>query len=211
MHLEEILLEKLGEHTPENVEELVIDGLINEPFLTEENKKVLEHYNNLVHLSMNELGLTQLINFPKLPHLQILELKKNKLKGHDLHLITELYPKLYKLKLTNNMIDNINLLKPINNSNIEKIEIIGNPFIKTKKYRSEVFDLLHNIVIVDGEIKTGQDIDTTDYDEEDEEEGESSELYSQSYDRDEGEDDEDEDDFDEYQYGRKHSSKHKAY
>ena len=169
LQFEQLLPEKLGEHNPEEVEELIIDGLLKVPVFTEEHKKVLEHYNNLVHLSMNDLGLEQFDNFPKLPLLETLELSNNKLKCEDLNLIVSLYPKLYKIKLSHNKIEKKELLTPLNSTTVEKIEIKDNPFVKGENYREEIFDILPNIVIVDDQTKSGQEVDTTHYDEEEEE------------------------------------------
>ena len=169
LQFEQLLPEKLGEHNPEEVEELISDGLLKVPVFTEEHKKVLEHYNNLVHLSMNDLGLEQLYNFPKLPLLETLELSNNKLKCEDLNLIVSLYPKLYKIKLSHNKIEKKEVLTPLNSTTVEKIEIKDNPFVKGENYREEIFDILPNIVIVDDQTKSGQEVDTTHYDEEEEE------------------------------------------
>ena len=188
LQFEQLLPEKLGEHNPEEVEELIIDGLLKVPVFTEEHKRVLEHYNNLVHLSMNDLGLEQLDNFPKLPLLETLELSNNKLKCEDLNLIVPLYPKLYKIKLSHNTIEKKEVLTLLNSSTVEKIEIRDNPFVKGENYREEIFDILPNIVIVDDQTKSGQEVDTTHYDEEEEEY-----IYEDEY-RDEKEDDYNDDD-----------------
>ena len=45
-----------------------------------------------------------------------------------MHLIVLLFPSLYKLKLDNNKIDDINKLKGLIGSKIEKISVKGNPF-----------------------------------------------------------------------------------
>lgn len=44
--------------------------------LTEEEKKTLEKYKSLIHLTMNDVGLTSLENFPELKNLKIV--RKNK-------------------------------------------------------------------------------------------------------------------------------------
>jgi hypothetical protein len=60
------------------VDELILDDLFeNIGTLTNDHKKTLELYKNLVHLSLNGLGLKALTNFPKLPNLQIVKFKLN--------------------------------------------------------------------------------------------------------------------------------------
>ena len=66
MNLYKELQDKLNEHNPTDVDELILDelfeGITN---FSEQNKKDLEKYNNLVHLSLNGFGLQSLKNFPK--------------------------------------------------------------------------------------------------------------------------------------------------
>lgn len=72
MNFAKSLQEKLGEHQPYEVDELILDELYeNMGTFTVEHKKTLECYKNLVHLSLNKLGLISLNNFPKLENLQI--------------------------------------------------------------------------------------------------------------------------------------------
>ena len=72
MNFAKSLQEKLGEHQPYEVDELILDELYeNMGTFTVEHKKTFECYKNLVHLSLNKLGLISLNNFPKLENLQI--------------------------------------------------------------------------------------------------------------------------------------------
>ena len=79
MEFQKALQDKLGEHEPNEViyilnkvDELILDDLFeNIDTFTNDHKKTLELYKNLVHLSLNGLGLKSLSNFPKLEHLQI--------------------------------------------------------------------------------------------------------------------------------------------
>lgn len=78
MSFAESLQEKLGEHEPHEVDELILDDLYeNLGNFTPDHKRTLEKYTNLVHLSLNGLGLKSLANFPKLDNLNIV---RNKLK-----------------------------------------------------------------------------------------------------------------------------------
>jgi hypothetical protein len=71
------LQEKLGEHEPHEVDELILDDLYeNIGNFTPEHKRTLEQYNNLVHLSLSSMGLKSLANFPKLENLQIVRENK---------------------------------------------------------------------------------------------------------------------------------------
>lgn len=80
-----------------------------------------------------------------------------------MHLIVLLFPSLYKLKLDNNKIDDINKLKGLIGSKIEKISVKGNPFtISNKDYIKQIFEMFHNIYSVDGFDKEGEIVNTTD-------------------------------------------------
>ncbi len=69
------LQEKLGEHHPNEVDELILDELFESMgAFTAEHKRTLESYKNLVHLSLNKLGLKSIANFPKLENLQIVNI-----------------------------------------------------------------------------------------------------------------------------------------
>src|SRR5687768_9471135 len=108
MDFQKSLQKNLGEHNPTEVDELILDDLYTdiESFSTD-HKKTLESYNSLIHLSLNGMGLKSLKNFPKIPSLQILEIRQNKLNGSDFGDLKTLYPKLYKLKVGENPIDNL--------------------------------------------------------------------------------------------------------
>ena len=83
-----LLKEKLGDHDPKEVntkkylfiylylyniqiEELILDNIINTDKFTNEHQKTIEIYTSLYHLSLNDIGLISLENFPKIKDLQI--------------------------------------------------------------------------------------------------------------------------------------------
>jgi hypothetical protein len=49
---------------------------------TEEHKETLEKYTSLIHLTLNEIGLNSLKNFPKLDKAQIVSNKNNNFKNY---------------------------------------------------------------------------------------------------------------------------------
>ena len=198
------LQENLGEHEPKEIEELILDDLFKDcDELTEEHKVALEQYSNLIHLSINGLGLKTLKNFPCIPNLYILQVKNNKLSGEDFDEILKLYPGLYKLKVSNNLIKSINVFKPLEKSKIKKIEIEDNPVNKNDKYREELFNIMPNLISINREKRDGEVLESTIYNEgcensdEDDYDGEEEEYEEKEYENDEEEiftDDTDEDD-----------------
>ena len=170
----------LGKHEPKEIEELNLDKFSeNIKSLEPYHKEGLELYSNLIHLSLNDLGLENLSNFPEIKCLMILSLKNNKLKGDDFDTIPKLYPNLYKLKISFNQINSIDKLSCLNQLQLKKVEVKENPFTKNDdEYRDKIYKIIPSLIIVDQMQKNGQEIDTSDYgnesssfNEEEEEEG----------------------------------------
>lgn len=159
------LQEIYAPHKPEDIEELILDEFTNDlKSFNQDQKESLELYKNLIHLSLNNVGLENLNNLPNIKGLMYLSLNNNKLKGDDLSNITELYPNLYKLKISGNNIESVDNLKCLNELELKKIEVKDNPFTKNdNEYREKIYKLLPQVEIVDQKMKNGQEIDTSDY------------------------------------------------
>jgi hypothetical protein len=164
------IVSKIGEHKPSEIEELILDSLFKIKSFNNEQKEYLEQYTNLLHLSLNDIGIETLDNFPKIHSLQVLEIMNNNLTGEDLNKMVKLYPSLYKIKLSHNKISNMNnIIGGIKHSNIEKIEILGNPMLKgISGYRRELFNKIPKLKIIDGKNIDEFSIDTTEYSDEEE-------------------------------------------
>ena len=179
---DEYLQKTFGKHEPREIEELVFDSYwADKASFTEEEKKALEKYVNLIHLSLNNIGLKSLENLPSIKSLYYLSLKNNELSGDDFDKIKTLYPKLNKLKISGNVIekmDNLMKLKPLK---LRKIEVKENPFsVGNDKYIKKVFDMLPTLKIVDQTDKNGDEEETTDYhNEEKENEGDEDGEYDE--------------------------------
>ena len=206
----ESLQETLGKHSTKEVDELVLDNFWNnKESLTIEEKAGLEQYTNLIHLSLNNLGLKSLKNFPAIKGLYYLSIKNNELNGDDFDSIPRLYPGLKKLKISGNVIEKVNNLGKLRPLKLRKIEVKENPFsVGNKTYKKKVFQLLPSLEIVDQETEGGEEVETTDYhneqdeqqDDEDyneENEEDNNEDYNKDDDDDYNEDEDDEEDEDE--------------
>ena len=178
-----------GKHEPKEIEELNLDKFTDDlNSLQLYHKEGLELYNNLIHLSLNELGLENLSNFPEIKCLMILSLKNNKLKGDDFDIIPKLYPNLYKLKISFNQINSLDNLSCLNQLELKKIEVKENPFTKNDtEYRDKIYKIIPSLIIVDKMQKNGQEIDTSDY-------GNESSSYDEEEDDDNDEEESDESD-----------------
>ena len=181
-NFEKYLQETFGDHEPREIEELVFDShWKDKEFFTEDEKKALEKYVNLIHLSFNNIGLKSLKNLPRLKNLYYLSLNNNELTGDDFYILKELYPNLNKLKISGNIIekmDNLLQLKPLK---LRKIEVKENPFsIGNDKYKKKLFDMLPTLKIIDQTDKNGDEEETTDYhNEEEENEGDGEGSYKE--------------------------------
>ena len=197
-----ILQISLGEHVPTEIDELVLDDFWkNKDCLSKEEKSGLEEYKNLVHLSLNNLGLKSLKNFPAIKSLYYLSIKNNELNGDDFDLIPKLFPDLKKLKISGNNIEKINNLSKLREIELRKIEVKENPFsVGNTTYKKKLFQMLPSLEIIDQEDEKGIEVETTDYhneeneleDDEDynEEEEENNEKENDDEDYDEGDDNE---------------------
>ena len=171
MNLYKELQEKLSEHNPTEVDELILDDIFeNVAQFTESNKKDLEKYTNLIHLSLNGFGLESLKNFPTLPSLQVLELRANKLTGSDFASIVSHFPELYKLKVGENPIKSLDVFKALKDSSLRKIELQGTAAAEKKGYREDLFKIIASLEVVDSLSKEGDEVSTTNYDDGDEDE-----------------------------------------
>ena len=123
------------------------------------------------------------------------------MNGEDLEILLKNCPKLYKLKLAKNFIEKIDVLKCLENYNIKKLYLEGNPFIEPAlNYRELLFNMIPSLESIDHLNKEGNQIESTVYEDEGEEEEDDEELYD---DEDDGEleDDEDDEDEDENDFG----------
>jgi hypothetical protein len=159
------LQNSLGKHSPKEIDELVLDYFwANKKSLTKDEKSCLEQYKNLVHLSLSNIGLKSLENFPCIKDLYYLSIKNNELNGNDFDLIPKLFPGLKKLKISGNKIEKINNLEKLRSLKLRKIEVKDNPFsIGNKAYKKKLFNLIPSLEIVDQEDERGEEIETTDY------------------------------------------------
>lgn len=188
------LQEKLSQHEPKEVDQLILDDLFsNITQFSEENKTEFEMYSNLIHLSLNGFGLCNLKNMPKLPNLEVLELRGNKLTGEDFKIIVESFPKLYKLKVGNNPIVSLDVLEVFKDSELKKIEIEDTTISKQEDFKIQLFAKLPKLEILNRLNQEGKEYSTTDYEDIDNDEN-SSELDEGSEEDDfEAEDCEDDD------------------
>lgn len=162
------LQEKLGQHNPEDVDQLVLDDLFeNVRSLSDVMKIGLEKYKELKHLSLNNFGLASLKNLPTLPNLEILEIRENLLLGDDFNLITAQYPNLKKLKLGGNPIKKFEVFDVFSKSDLLSIELFNTPVSLKKGYREVLFHKLRSLESIDNIDRDGYHLESDFYQDDD--------------------------------------------
>ena len=192
---EKYLQETFGKHEPREIEELVFDEhWKDKESFSEEEKNALEKYVNLIHLSFNNIGLKSLKNLPQIKHLYYLSLNNNELTGDDFDILKDLYPNLNKLKISGNVIENMDNLLKLKPLKLRKIEVKENPFsVGNDKYKKKLFDMLPSLKIVDQTDRSGDEEETTNYNEEDENDAEGNEFNEEDEAEDDSKSEDDED------------------
>ncbi|KAL0882312.1 hypothetical protein ABMA27_000829 [Loxostege sticticalis] len=154
-----VALELRGRN-PSQVKELNLDNCrsTNIVGLTDE-------YTNLEILSLNNVGLTTLKGFPKLPKLRKLELSDNRI-SNGLNFLNGC-KKLTHLNLSGNKIKDLETLKPLEEFEyLKNLDLFNNEVTGIDDYRSKVFGLHPSLKYLDGFDK--EDREAEDSEEEDE-------------------------------------------
>nr|XP_021186574.2 acidic leucine-rich nuclear phosphoprotein 32 family member A isoform X1 [Helicoverpa armigera] len=156
-----VALELRGRN-PSQVKELNLDNCrsTNIVGLTDE-------YINLENLSLNNVGLTTLKGFPKLPKLRKLELSDNRI-SNGLNFLNGC-KKLTHLNLSGNKIKDLDTLKPLEDfEHLKNLDLFNNEVTSIDEYRSKVFALHPSLKYLDGFDKQDREAEDSDAEEEDE-------------------------------------------
>ena len=140
--------------------------------MSEEQRIALERYQELKHLSINNIGLACLKNLPSLPKLQILELRENFLTGKDFNIIVETYPNLLKLKLGGNPIKKFEYFDAFSKAEILTLELFNTYLPNTKGYREILFTKIRSLEVIDNTDRDGYHLESDFYNEDTEKEEE---------------------------------------
>lgn len=175
---------ELRNRTPAAVQELVLDNCKSN------NGKIeglIAEFVNLEFLSLINVGLISVSNFPKLPKLKKLELSDNRIYG-CLDMLAEKLPNLTHLNLSGNKLKDISTLEPLKKLEcLKSLDLFNCEVTNLNDYRESVFKLLPQLTYLDG------------YDQEDREAPDSDaevDGVDEEEDDEEGEDEEDEEDED---------------
>uniref|UniRef100_A0A182K3L6 U2A'/phosphoprotein 32 family A C-terminal domain-containing protein n=1 Tax=Anopheles christyi TaxID=43041 RepID=A0A182K3L6_9DIPT len=108
-----------------------------------------DSFTALETLSLINVGLVSLKNFPKLSNLRKLELSDNRISNGLSHLTGS--PKLTHLNLSGNRIKDFDELRPLKDlENLEVLDLFNNQVTLIENYREKLFQLIPSLNYLDG-------------------------------------------------------------
>ncbi|KAG7500488.1 acidic leucine-rich nuclear phosphoprotein 32 family member E-like isoform X1 [Solea senegalensis] len=184
---------ELRGRSPAEIAELVLD---NSPSADGEIEGLTDDFKELEFLSLINVGLNSLTKLPSLPKLHKLELSDNNLSA-SLEMLSEKCPNLTYLNLSGNKIKELSSVEALQSlKSLQSVDLFNCEVTSLDDYRDSVFELLPQIIYLDG---FDQD-DNEAPDSEDEEEDRDGPPGD--YDDEDDEDEEDEDNKEGGQVGR---------
>lgn len=151
-----------------------------------------DEFVNLETLSLINVGLVTLKGFPKLPKLKKLELSDNRLTG-GLNLLHG-SPKLQHLNISGNRIKDLDVLEPLKDfHDLVNLDLYNCEVTHSDDYRQTVFDLLPNLLSLDGYDRNEKEVEDNDESEDESSDVENSHRITRE-DNDDNDDDDDDDD-----------------
>ncbi|XP_029381830.1 acidic leucine-rich nuclear phosphoprotein 32 family member B-like isoform X7 [Echeneis naucrates] len=186
---------ELRHRSPTEVQELVVDNCRASEGKIE---GITEEFSNLELLSLINVGLTSVSDFPKLDKLRKLELSDNRISG-GLEVLAERLVNLTNLDLSGNKFKDISTLEPLKKlPHLKSLDLFNCEVTNLADYRESIFKLLPQLTYLDG--YDIEDCEASDSDgegdgiEDEDEEGESSVSESGESEDFEEEEEEDEED-----------------
>ncbi|KAL6512832.1 hypothetical protein OROMI_034648 [Orobanche minor] len=138
-----------GQADVDLVRALTLDGVVKCVHGRLPPPSLFEKFHNLQHLSMANIGISFLEQFPRLRNLQKLILSDNRIAGGLEFLVAAGLDSLRDLDLSNNRISNINDLRPLAELRLVSLDLYECPVTRMKDYRSGVFSLIRSLKYLD--------------------------------------------------------------
>lgn len=157
----------------------------------------LPGYISLEELSLSNIQLKSLSNFPHLPQLQTLILSDNRISGGLDGLVRANLVNLTRLDLSNNRIDSLEKLAPLAQlSNLRSLHLLACPIATSRTYREDVFNLISSLQFLDDRDREGNEYeeDDTESEDDDDEEEDDEEVGEEGLEEEEGEESVEEED-----------------
>ncbi|XP_057415933.1 acidic leucine-rich nuclear phosphoprotein 32-related protein [Lotus japonicus] len=164
-----------GEKDDASTRTLTLDGAVKCVQGRLPPPSLLERFENLQHLSIANVGVSSLEQFPRLRSLQKLNLSDNRIAGGLEFLVQAGLDSLRDLDLSNNRIQFIEDLAPLAEVRLVSLDLYECPVTRVKDYRSRVFGLIKSLRFLDKMDADGNERPESDDEEEEEEEEEEGE------------------------------------
>ncbi|KAL4568935.1 hypothetical protein LXL04_024556 [Taraxacum kok-saghyz] len=167
-----------GQTDVASVRTLTLDGAVKCVHGRLPHPSLFQKFPHLQHLSIANIGVSSLEQFPRLQNLQKLILSDNRIAGGLEFLVHAGLDSLRDLDLSNNRIQEIDDLRPLAELRLVSLDLYECPVTRVKDYRSRVFGLIKSLKYLDkmdvdeNERPESDDEDDDDEDEEDDEEEE---------------------------------------
>ncbi|KAG0594339.1 hypothetical protein M758_UG068400 [Ceratodon purpureus] len=140
-----------------DVEVLTLDGLVKCAEGKLPKLKAFAPFTQLKRLSISNIGLSSLVDFPSLPHLEGLILSDNRIAGGLEHLVHAGLTSLRELDLSNNKIQAVEDLKPLAQLKLELLDLYACPVTRSAEYRAKVFRMMKSLRFLDKTDVTGNE------------------------------------------------------
>ncbi|XP_012688325.1 acidic leucine-rich nuclear phosphoprotein 32 family member E [Clupea harengus] len=138
---------ELRNRTPVEVAELVVDNCRSSDG---EVEGLSDDFKELEFLSMVNVGLTSLAKLPALPKLRKLELSDNSISG-GLETLSEKCANLTYLNLSGNKIKELSTVEALQNlKNLKSLDLFNCEITTLEEYRESIFELLPQVMYLDG-------------------------------------------------------------
>lgn len=138
---------ELRNRTPVEVAELVVDNCRSSDG---EVEGLTDDFKELEFLSMVNVGLTSLAKLPSLPKLRKLELSDNNISG-GLETLSEKCPNLTYLNLSGNKIKELSTVEALQHlKNLKSLDLFNCEITTLEEYRESIFELLPQVMYLDG-------------------------------------------------------------
>ncbi|KAG0572281.1 hypothetical protein KC19_VG081100 [Ceratodon purpureus] len=161
-----------GRESAGEVVALTLDGVVKCAQGKLPKAKVLSPFTQLKRLSIANVGLSSLADFPSLPLLERLTLSDNRIAGGLEHLVYAGLKSLRELDLSNNKIQVVEDLKPLAQLKLESLDLYECPLTRSADYRATVFGMMKSLRFLDKTDVVGNERPESDDDEEESEEEE---------------------------------------
>ncbi|XP_031104039.1 acidic leucine-rich nuclear phosphoprotein 32-related protein-like [Ipomoea triloba] len=128
-----------------SVQTLTLDGAVKCVHGRLPPPALFERFQNLQHLSIANIGVSSLEQFPRLHNLQKLILSDNRIAAGLEFLVEARLNSLRDLDLSNNRIQDIDDLRPLAELKLVSLDLYKCPVTRVKDYRSRVNKALNRV------------------------------------------------------------------